>query len=445
MRKGIRVLKANKNFIEVDCFQRNKTGHIACGDCFMSKKLKEEGRVITVLSDGLGSGIKASILSTMTASMALNFSALNEDIVAASLTIIKTLPSDLVRKISYSTFCICDIDYFGNVKIVEYESPSFCLYRKGGFVHVDKEIIPVCREDLENTSLWISKFVLQKEDRIIFFSDGVSQSGMGTKRMPSGWEEGVKEFIAATIRQTLDISAADLARRIVVEAGKNDGDSVKDDTSCCVIYMRKPRNLLICTGPPYDEKNDRRFSKQVQEFQGKKIICGGTTAHIIEREWVRKQSPASDELSTTAHTIEREWLRVQSPTSDELSTTTHTIAREWEHGIEPEAVITGNDLPPMSKMQGIDLVTEGILTLSKIECMLRDKEPERKNSNGSAGEVLKYLMDSDKITFLVGTRINIAHQDPTLPVELEIRRNIVKKMKDSLENKYLKEVEMVFV
>lgn len=111
----------------------------------------------------------------MTATMAMNFTAMNESILRTSTSIMNTLPKDMVRKISYSTFCICDIDCFGNVKIIEYETPSYYLYRNGRFVSISKEKIPVEREDLENTFLWISEFTLEKEDRIIFFSDGVSQ------------------------------------------------------------------------------------------------------------------------------------------------------------------------------------------------------------------------------------------------------------------------------
>ena len=117
----------------------------------MSQKLKGEGRVISVLSDGLGSGIKACVLSTMTATMAMNFTAMNESILRTSTSIMNTLPKDMVRKISYSTFCICDIDCFGSVKIIEYETPSYYLYRNGSFVNIHKEKIPVEREDLENT------------------------------------------------------------------------------------------------------------------------------------------------------------------------------------------------------------------------------------------------------------------------------------------------------
>ena len=188
-------MRNNGNFIEVDFFQKNKAGNVVCGDCFMSQKLKGEGRVISVLSDGLGSGIKACVLSTMTATMAMNFTAMNESILRTSTSIMNTLPKDMVRKISYSTFCICDIDCFGNVKIIEYETPSYYLYRNGRFVNISKEKIPVEREDLENTFLWISEFTLEKEDRIIFFSDGVSQSGMGTAKMPFGWKTGQRNIL----------------------------------------------------------------------------------------------------------------------------------------------------------------------------------------------------------------------------------------------------------
>lgn len=394
-------MRVNGDFIEVDYCQKNKAGNIVCGDSFLSHKFKEEGRVISVLSDGLGSGIKASVLSTITSTMLLNFSMMNEDVIAAAASVIKTLPRDEVRKISYSTFCMCDIDCFGYTRIAEYETPSYYLFRNGTFIDVDKRRIPVQREDMENTVLWISEFKMEKEDRIIFFSDGVSQSGMGTRSMPFGWEDRSQEFIRECIAHNPSISAKDLSRKIVIESEKNDGYSLKDDTSCCVIYMRKPRNLLICTGPPYEEKNDSYLSKLVTEFPGKTIICGGTTANIISRESGRSVTIDID--------------------------------------------IFDKELPPISKMEGIDLITEGILTLSKVERLLSGEETESQKPGGAADRILQLLANSDKIKFLVGTRINTAHQDPTLPVELEIRRNVVKKIKSLLETKWLKDVDITYI
>ena len=392
-------MKGNDIFIEVECFQKNKAGNIVCGDSFMSQKIPEENRIISVLSDGLGSGIKASVLSTMTATMAMNYIAMNESILQTALSIIHTLPKDLVRKISYSTFCILDIDCFGNAKVIEYECPGVYLFRQGKAIDIKKEKIPVVREDLENTSLWVSTFKLEQEDRLICFSDGVSQSGMGTPQMPFGWDREVESYIGGLLRQYPGISANEMARKIVLRAERNDNYHLLDDTSCCVIYRRTPRNLLICTGPPYDEKKDRYLAETVRDFKGKKALCGGTTATIVSRE-------------------------LHLPLHVSLD-------------------IIDKELPPLSEMEGIDLVTEGILTLSKVERLLRQGIPEK--SAGPAHALVKLLQNSDKITFIVGTRINVAHQDPNLPVELEIRRNVVKKIKHLLETKYLKDVEITYL
>jgi len=393
-------MRVNGDFIEIEYCQKNKGNNVVCGDNLISYKYRKEGRVICVLSDGLGSGIKASVLSTITSTMLMSFSKMHDDIVTASASILKTLPRDEIRKISYSTFCICDIDCFGNAKIVEYETPPFYLYRNGEFVNIPKIRIPVERDDLENTSLSISEFSMLKEDRLIFFSDGVSQSGMGSRTMPFGWEDN-REYISDIIRKNPLISAKSLSHKIVRKAEENDSFLLKDDTSCCVIYMRKPRNLLICTGPPYEEKNDTKLGNIVKEFSGKKIICGGTTARII--------------------------------------------AREIKKDIVLDMYITDKELPPISHMEGIDLITEGILTLSKVQRILSGEDRSPCKREGAAEKLIGLLSDSDKITFLVGTRINTAHQDPTLPVELEIRRNVVKKIKNLLEQKWLKEVDITYI
>lgn len=386
-------------FIEVDHSQKSKTGNPVCGDCFMSQKLANEGRIITVLSDGLGSGIKASVLSTMTAVMAMNYTGMNETILQTALSIIHTLPQDMERKISYSTFCIFDIDRSGTAKIIEYETPPVGLFRNGQWIEIPKKKIPVERTDLENTFLWVSELQLEKEDRLICFTDGVSQSGMGTPQMPFGWDKEVIPYISGILQQHPGISAKELSGKIVAQAERNDGYTSLDDTSCCVIYPRTPRNLLICTGPPYDEKKDRYLAEKVNEFSGKKILCGGTTANIIAREL---------SLPVT--------VGLESP---------------------------DKELPPVSYMEGIDLITEGILTLGKVERLLSQGQCQR--PYGPAEQMVNLLLNSDRITFIVGTRINTAHQDPNLPMELEIRRNVVKKIKYLLETKYLKNVEISYL
>jgi len=387
--------------IEVEYFQKNKHGNHVCGDHFVSKKIQNENRVVAVLSDGLGSGIKASVLASMTASMALHFTLKNEPIVRTAKTIMATLPEDKYRKISYATFSIIDINSFGEAKVIEYDNPNFLIIRDRKVYSPHKEKMIIKREKLSDAKMFISKFNIRKEDRIIFFSDGVSQSGMGSATMPFGWYDKVSDFVINEIEKDPYISAKTLANKIVHRAERNDGLKLKDDTTCNVIYVRNPRNLLVCTGPPYEEDKDKQLADLVKSFDGKKIICGGTTSSIIARE----------------------------------------LKEEVEVGLD----ITDRSLPPASKMRGVDLITEGILTIGKVAELLEKTDYKGLYDKGPAADIVRMLLGSDKIDFIVGTRINNAHQDPNLPVELEIRRIVIKKIKRILEDKFLKEVELKFI
>ncbi|MFA6805923.1 MAG: SpoIIE family protein phosphatase, partial [Bacteroidales bacterium] len=241
----------SKFFIEVGSFQHNKYGNIVCGDSVLMHKSIKENRTIAVMSDGLGSGVKANVLSTMTASMALNFRIRREPITRTAKTIMDTLPIDSVRNISYSTFTIVDIESDGNVKIVEYDNPSLILVRDNKIIKFQPEEL-IIESKLSKTNsdkriIKLSNILLQKEDRLVFFSDGVTQSGIGNKNMPFGWGDGVNSFILDAIKENIDISARELSRKIVKQSDLNDILKPKDDTSCVVFYVREPRKLLICT------------------------------------------------------------------------------------------------------------------------------------------------------------------------------------------------------
>jgi len=389
-------------YIEVECQQRNQHGQSICGDVFMSRKLKDEGRTILVLSDGLGSGVKANVLGTLTASMILNYMKVNKDIRKAAEVIMKTLPVCSKRKASYSTFTIVEIECDGETRIICYDNPD-CLILRGL-----ESFIPECEElHLEGEAnkgkiLFSYRFKAQKEDRIVFCSDGVTNSGMGSHRLPFGWGmDNVHQFVSSLIRKQPFISARHLGNGIVERACANYGNQPKDDTSCAVLYYREPRNLMISTGPPYEKSKDAKLVKQLSEFEGCKIVCGGTTAGIISRE-------------------------LQKPIKVDLD-------------------ISDSELPPVSYIDGIDLVTEGILTLGKVYRILKNYNQNTSLRNGPADRIVKLLLESDKIFIINGTKINVAHQDPKLPVELEIRRTVVKNIVALLEEKFLKEVDLSYI
>jgi hypothetical protein len=203
------------------------------------------------------------------------------------------------------------------------------------------------------------------------------------------------------LKKEKNISAANLATKIVNRAIQNDNYTSKDDITCAVIYFREPRKMLVCTGPPFDVKKDKLLAETFNNFPGKKIICGATTVEIIARE----------------------------------------LGREITDSTE----FSDPDLPPISYMEGVDLVTEGILTLTKVSNILSTYKNDMNSGKGPADLIVKLLLESDEITFLIGTSINIAHQDPNLPVELEIRRTIVKRIANLLEKNFLKEVHLEFI
>ncbi|MDM8158361.1 SpoIIE family protein phosphatase [Labilibaculum sp. K2S] len=389
-------------YIEVECRQKNYDGQSICGDVFMSRKIKEEGRTILVLSDGLGSGVKANVLGTLTASMILNYMKVNKDIRKAAEVIMKTLPVCSKRKASYSTFTIVEIECDGETRIIRYDSPE-CLILRGleSFVP-DCEELSLPGDPNKGKVLYSYRFMAQKEDRIVFCSDGVTNSGMGSTRLPFGWGlDNLDVYVKGLIRRQPFISARQLGALVVDRACANYGNKPKDDTSCGVLYFREPRNLLICTGPPYEKSKDAQLAKQVVEFVGKKVVCGGTTAGIISRE-------------------------IQAP-------------------IDVELTITDSELPPISHINGIDLVTEGILTLGKVYRLLKNYKQNSSLRQGPADLLVRVLLESDKIFIINGTKINVAHQDPNLPMELEIRRTVVKNIVALLEEKFLKEVDLSYI
>lgn len=389
-------------YTEVNCQQRNHEGERICGDVFISKRLREERRTIAVLSDGMGHGVKANMLATLTATMAVNFTREHKDYQTIAEIIMNTLPVCSVRKISYSTFTIVDVEDSGEVSILEYDNPN-CIIMRGARVHDPGwENIVMESEQNKGKELRAVKFRPRKEDRIIFWSDGIIQSGLGSHKYPFGWGiEDSTDFVVRTVQKTPYISARKLAQKVLNMAVMNDNYESKDDTSCATIYFREPRKLLISTGPPFEKNRDIELAMSVHQFEGKKIVCGATTAEIIARELGRE------------------------------------IVDEFEFH-DP-------DLPPVSHMQGVDLITEGILTLSKAYNMLHDYNNNIKLGNGPADRIVKMLLESDEINIIIGTKINIAHQDPTLPVELEIRRTVVKRIARVLEEKFLKEVALQYI
>ena len=389
-------------FVEVGFHQMGKHGQSAVGDALRSCRPQGEDRTILVLADGLGSGIKARVLATLTASMASRYVSADMDVRRASEVVLSTLPLCSKRRIGYSTFTIVDIRPGGTVRVTEHDNPAFALVRQGERVELPAETLHVQRPGLGPGELRYCEFRAQPGDRIVVFSDGLSQAGMGGEHMPLGWtREGVADYAVARLRANASLSARDLARELVHEAVRRDGAALRDDATCAAIYLRRPRRLLVVSGPPISRARDADMAAALDRFDGRRAICGGTTAALVARELNRRVSMNMGELDA--------------------------------------------EVPPSSSMEGADLITEGTITLSRVARMLeRGTDPETQPAN-AATRLLRLLLESDVIHFLVGTKINDAHQDPNLPEELDIRRNLIKRLAALLSGQHLKQAHVRYL
>ncbi|MBN2776302.1 MAG: SpoIIE family protein phosphatase [Bacteroidales bacterium] len=384
-------------YIEVDAKQINHENEKICGDVFLKRRIKEDKRIIAVLSDGMGHGVKANVLATLTSTMALNFTIEHRKPERIAEIIMNTLPVCSERNISYSTFTVADLEIDGRVHLLEYDNPPALVFRNNEVLKLTRDVIVMNNPEHKGKKLTYTSFYPKLYDRIVFFSDGVAQSGMGTDKYPFGWENSnIEEYILRLLENENDISAGKLAEKVVNKAVANDFYKSKDDTSCASIYFREPRKLLIVTGPPIDRSSDKELATIVKVYNGKKIISGGSTTDLIARELKLKVTDSLDFFD--------------------------------------------NELPPISYMDGIDLVTEGILTLNKVWKILTDMGSDYVPSKGPADQIVKLILQSDHIDIIVGTKINEAHQDPNVPVDLEIRRTIAGRIADVLENKLLKHI-----
>ena len=366
----------------------NKYGEQLCGDHVDVVDLGEEG-VIIVLADGLGSGVKASILSTLTAKIISTMMAENMDLTDCVKTIAATLPVCAERQVAYSTFTIIRILRNELAQIIEYDNPAVIFARDGKNVELER-----VESNIEGKTIYQSRVLLKEGDIFTAFSDGAIHAGVGMS-LNFGWE---RNDIAAFMEMLYDVgyTAKTLCTILLDECFKLYGGQPGDDTTALVVRIRKrqPMNLLI--GPPAnrddcDKKMSLFFGKP-----GKHIVCGGTTS---------------------------------------------TIAAKFLHKeVVPELNYEDPEVPPTARIEGVDLVTEGVITMNKVlsyaQDYLADNESysEWSMKRDGASMIARLLFEeATDINFYVGRAVNPAHQNPDLPINFNIKMRLVDELADCLK------------
>lgn len=357
-----------------------------CGD--KVEILKTADSDICILADGMGSGVKANILATLTSkilgTMFLNGAPIEDGVE----TIAKTLPVCKVREVAYSTFSILQIFHSGEAYLVEFDNPSCVFIRDNKVVDY-----PYTTRIIEGKEIREYRFQVELNDCFVLMSDGVIYAGVG-ELLNFGWTwESMAEYSLKCTRTTL--SASRLAVMLSKACDDLYDQKPGDDTTVAVVRVISRKVVNIFTGPPKNKEDDRRLMKEFMSGDTKKVVCGGTSANIA--------------------------------------------ARVLEKEIKTELNYTDPKVPPIATIEGLDLVTEGVLTLSKTLNLLKQYASddvdveffERLDGQNGAAMLAKMIIEEcTELNLFVGKAMNIAHQNPNLPFDLSIRMNLVEQMKD---------------
>ena len=373
-----------KFFMDFATASLNKYGEELCGDKVIF--LSDQEGFIAVLSDGLGSGVKANILSTLTAKIAITMLKEGMPIEEVVDTLIHTLPLCAVRKLAYSTFTIIQINHEGVAYIVEFDNPSVFFLRGGKVCELEKQTRVINEQLIHET-----KVILEEKDTLVFVSDGVIHAGVGmVLNLGWSWKE-VAQYLQSLNPENL--SAQQVTRLLLEVCEDLYIQKPGDDTTVATIKVTKPQVAVLFSGPPSDSRQDKGIVSRFMAMPGRKIVCGGTTANIVARE--------CDKALTTSFDL-----------------------------IDPH-------IPPIGYIQGIDLVTEGVLTLQgaveKLSRIKESKDIDFLYREDGASKLARLLYeDCTHIHLLVGQAINPAHQNPDFPQALSIKRNVMTRLEQVL-------------
>ena len=366
----------------------NKYGETLCGDNVEIVDAAN-GTKFIVLADGMGSGVKSNILSKLTAKIVSTMMAAGLQVEDCVETIAATLPVCKERCVAYSTFTIIALHGNEEAEIIQYDNPGVILLRDGGHYEFPSQEVVIGGKKILK-----ARVKLQENDVFIMMSDGCIHAGVGIE-LNFGWQ---REDIISYMETFYDVgfTAKSLNSILLEECYRLYGGEPGDDTTACTIRIRKREPMSLVVGPPSNRDDDQKMMSLFFSKEGKHIVCGGSTSTLVARYLGKK-------LEST--------LDFDDP-----------------------------EIPPIAKIEGVDLVTEGVITINKVLTYARDYLGENtmymdwSSKRDGASQIARLLFEeATDINFYVGRAINPAHQNPDLPINFNIKMQLVDELADCLK------------
>ncbi|MFR1518403.1 MAG: SpoIIE family protein phosphatase [Clostridia bacterium] len=365
----------------------NKDGEQLCGDHV--EIIQNDDACLAVLADGMGSGVKASILSTLTSKILSTMLAENLRLEDCVETIALALPVCAQRHVAYSTFTVIRILENEEAEIIQYDNPSVILLRGGAPFD-----FPKTERTIGGKRVYSSRLEIEENDIFIMMSDGCIHASEG-ESLDLKWDvPSITEFMEPFY--DAGFTSKTLATILLDECYARYGGRPGDDTTVCVVRIRKREPVNLLMGPPADRDDCRKMLSLFFSKEGKHIVCGGTTSEIAA-EYLGKK-------------------------------------------LVPRKEIVDPEIPPIAEIDGVDLVTEGVVTMGKVlqyaRDYLKDNETFKQWSYKRDGASLIARMlfeDATDIQFFIGKAVNPAHQIMDLSIGFDIKMQLIRELETCLK------------
>ena len=379
---------ADRTELEWGSLSLCKKGEELCGDQVRAI-VPETGDSVLVLADGLGSGVQANILSTLASTLLSRMVEGGLPLREAVDALARTLPVSKDRgNVAYSTFTIAKVTPEWSFTIYNFDNPEPL------FLHGGKEN-PLLWDDLEigGKAVRRARGRLAPEDALLLMSDGAVYAGVG-ETLNFGWtRKEIGSYMEALFSPGL--SAKNLATLLVDHCRVLYNSRPGDDTTALALRRRKRVNANLLVGPATNPEDDGKMMSLFFSKEGKHLVCGGTTGKVCARYLGTKVEPTLD---------------------------------------YPDPMI-----PPISHIEGVDLATEGVITLNALVRLAEDYLGKNERyfdwsykEDGASLLARVLFEEASDISFFVGCAVNPAHQDPSLGISIATKMQLVEALAQSL-------------